>query len=127
MLEEMIWWGQQTDQNLTLDFGLGESKELDIASNKNNIWAAVEDFLEEDLAFCVCPTEFVVYLEPTDWNTQAIGDPKKIKWKKMNMKHFTLWVIRGIMRETKVAASLLLMKVHKDYISNFFGGVSITH
>lgn len=82
MLEEMIWWGQQTDQNLTLDFGLGESKELDIASNKNNIWAAVEDFLEEDLAFCVCPTEFVVYLEPTDWNTQAIGDPKKIKWKK---------------------------------------------
>lgn len=40
---------------------------------------------------------------------------------------FTLWVIRGIMRVTKVAASLLLMKVHKDYISNFFGVVSITH
>lgn len=43
-----MWLGKQTDQNLTLDFGLGESEELDIASNKNNIWAAVEDFLEED-------------------------------------------------------------------------------
>lgn len=81
-----MWLGKQTDQNLTLDFGLGESKELDIASNKNNIWAAVEDFLEEDLDFCVCRTEFVVRLEPTNWNTQASERLKKIKGKKMNMK-----------------------------------------
>lgn len=64
-----MWLGKQTDQNLTLDFVLGEREELDIACDKNNIWAAVEDFLEEDLDFCVCPTEFVVYLEHTNWNT----------------------------------------------------------
>lgn len=63
-----MWLGKQTDQNLTLDFGLGESEELDITYNKSNIWAAV-DFLEEDLDLCVCPTEFVVHLEPTNWNT----------------------------------------------------------
>lgn len=53
--------GKQTDQNLTLKFGLGEKEDLDTASDKNNIWVAVNDFLEEDLNFCVCPTEFAVY------------------------------------------------------------------
>lgn len=61
--------GKQTVQNLTLDFGLGEREELDISSHKNNIWAAVEEFLEEDLDFCVCSPEFVVHLETTNWNT----------------------------------------------------------
>lgn len=45
--------GKQTDQNLTLDFVLGEREDLDIASDKNNIWAAVEDFLEEKMCLCL--------------------------------------------------------------------------
>lgn len=63
-----MWLGKQTDQNLTLDLGWGEREELDISSIKINIWAAVEDFLEEDVDFCVWPTEFVVHLESTNWN-----------------------------------------------------------
>lgn len=62
----MMQLGKQTDQNLTLKFGLGE-RDLDIASDKNNIWAAVKDFSEKDLDFCVCPTEFV-HLESIKWN-----------------------------------------------------------
>lgn len=41
----MTWQGKQTDQNQTLDFGLGEREDLDITSDKNNTWKAVEDFL----------------------------------------------------------------------------------
>lgn len=48
-----MWLGKQTDQNLTLKFGVKERYDLDIASDKNNIWAAVKDFLEEDLDFCL--------------------------------------------------------------------------
>lgn len=54
---------------MTLDFVLGKREEFDIASDKNNIWAAVEDFLGVNLDFCVCPPEFVGCLELTNWNT----------------------------------------------------------
>lgn len=53
---------------MTLKFGLGEREGIDSVSDNNNMWAAVEDFLEGDLFFCVCPTEFVVHLEPTNLN-----------------------------------------------------------
>lgn len=48
-----MWLGKQTDQNLTLDFDLGEREDFDIAYDKNNIWAAAEDLLEKDPDFCV--------------------------------------------------------------------------
>lgn len=56
--------------------------------------------------------------------------PKNLEakiWHETKSEIFLHSLIRGTIRETKVAASLLLMKVHNYPISNFFWGESINH